>query len=85
MFQNAATGGVVDWTINDGAVTQGNWLGTAEAGWNVAGTGDFNGDGTTDILFQNAATGGVVDWLMNKGAVSGGGIVGLAASGWSIT
>ena len=33
--------------------------------WNVMGVGDFNGDGTSDILWHNATTGAVVDWSMN--------------------
>ena len=33
--------------------------------WTINGTGDFNGDGQTDILWQNEAEGGVVVWLMD--------------------
>jgi hypothetical protein len=63
-----------------------NWLGTASGGftandanaligvpttWTVAGTGDFNGDGISDLLWRGP-NGEVSDWL------------GTSAGGWSI-
>jgi hypothetical protein len=33
-------------------------------GWRIAGTGDFNSDGSTDILWHNTATGVLKAWLM---------------------
>lgn len=32
------------------------------AEWTIIGTGDFNGDGTTDVLWQSAADASVIDW-----------------------
>ena len=37
------------------------------AGWHIAGTGDFNGDGNTDLVFENAATGQRSIWLLKNG------------------
>ena len=63
------------WRNDNGTLT--NWLGQADgsfvgnyaagvlslpAGWNVLGTGDFNGDGRTDVLWQHE-NGTVTDWL----------------------
>jgi hypothetical protein len=64
------------WRHSSGAVT--NWLGTATGGmitdnganlfanpgtdWQVAGIGDFNGDGWDDILWRHSS-GAVTDWL----------------------
>ena len=63
------------WRNNDGRIT--NWLGTASGGfsdnvanayngvstdWQVAGVGDFNGDGRDDILWRNI-DGRMTDWL----------------------
>ena len=42
-------------------------LGAVPDDWNIAGTGDFNGDGKSDILWRNDA-GAVAIWLMNDGA-----------------
>ncbi len=39
------------------------------------GTGDFNGDGNSDILWQNANTGQVSIWEMDGSALIGGGAV----------
>lgn len=62
------------WTSSAGVV--GTWLGRADggfdngnnwssfdaaAGWQVAGTGDFNGDGLDDVLWRNGSS--VAVWL----------------------
>jgi hypothetical protein len=43
--------------------------------WKIVGSGDFNGDGRTDILYRNDVTGQVYVMLMNGGAVSSAGMV----------
>jgi hypothetical protein len=70
------------WRDNTGALTTS--LGQANGGfasnaanfwssmpvsWQVAGTGDFNGDGRDDILWRNGSTGQTTDWL---GQANGG-------------
>jgi len=74
------------WRADDGTVT--DWLGQQNGGfagngtnfstnissnWHVAGTGDFNGDGKTDILWR-ADDGTVTDWLgQSNGTFAGNG------------
>ena len=42
--------------------------------WHVVGTGDFNGDGRTDILWRNDS-GRVTDWLaQSNGSFVGNGL-----------
>jgi hypothetical protein len=73
------------WRSNDGIIT--NWLGNANGGftgnianaenrvdaaWQVAGIGDFNGDGYDDVLWRNTQSGDVTDWLAyNNGSFAG--------------
>jgi len=58
-------GTVADWQMN-GAHIEGiyHFVGLAP-GWHIAGTGDFNGDGTSDIVVRHD-NGSVADWQMNN-------------------
>jgi probable HAF family extracellular repeat protein len=52
--------------------SNGQWInsvspGSHPAGYQVAGIGDFNGNGTSDILWYNPATGDVDEWLIANG------------------
>ena len=73
-------GELFDWIMKDGTLVSGQFahdLGPAGAlGLTVVGTGDFNGDGTTDILLQEG-NGTLVEWMMKNGAVipGSGGVV----------
>jgi hypothetical protein len=40
-------------------------LGTVDKKWNIVGTGDFDGDGKTDVLWQHKDSGARSVWLMN--------------------
>ena len=79
------------WRSNSGQVS--NWLGQANGGfvgndsnalssvstaWNVAGVGDFNGDGRDDILWRNN-NGQLSNWL----GQSNGGFAGNDANAYS--
>jgi Ca2+-binding RTX toxin-like protein len=80
------------WKSDSGEVT--NWLGSANggftgnianadnnvgAGWQVAGTGDFNGDGRSDVLWRNSTTGTITDWL----GQANGSFIGNTDAAWN--
>ena len=48
--------------LGDGALS---WAVPESTGLQVKGTGDFNGDGQTDVLWHNPGTGSVGFWAMN--------------------
>jgi hypothetical protein len=50
----------------------------------IVGTGDFNGDGTSDILWRNNSTGEVAVWLMNNAQVSTSAGFGIVPAAYSI-
>ena len=78
-FNGSGVDGVLWRNVNDGSITTWNALASAPESftgnggqtydvnldWQVAGVGDFNGDGRTDILWRNSTTGDTEIWLAN--------------------
>jgi hypothetical protein len=62
-------------------------LGIVPPGWTIAGTGDFNGDGMSDILWRNS-NGDTSMWLMTGNGpqvqVSSTSDLGLVPTSWSV-
>jgi Ca2+-binding RTX toxin-like protein len=77
-----ATGEVDTWLINNGQMTGGAALSTLSTAWQFAGTGDFTGNGTSDVLWQNVPSGEVDTWLITNGQLTGGSAIGHASSVW---
>jgi hypothetical protein len=68
--------------VQNGKYVSGNVLSTNTDGFSVVGTGDYNGDGTSDILLQKGGT--VVDWIMKDGAYQSGNVLTTGAAGWTV-
>jgi Cadherin domain/FG-GAP-like repeat/RTX calcium-binding nonapeptide repeat (4 copies)/Haemolysin-type calcium binding protein related domain len=86
LFLNNTSHGVAVWTMNGVQVTASPQVGTINAadGWRYGDTGDFNGDGKTDLLMLNDTNHGVAIWQMNGTEVTASPQVGTinAADGW---
>ena len=69
-------GALVEWNMNGSTIaSSGILFGGAvkpDASWNVAGIGDFNGDGSSDILWRNV-NGSLAEWLMSGSTVTSSG------------
>jgi autotransporter passenger strand-loop-strand repeat protein len=75
------------WEMNGTQETGGGTGPSQDAGWTIAGTGDFDGNGTDDILWQKQNPNGTTAtfiWEMNGTRETGGGPAGSGGAGWTI-
>jgi hypothetical protein len=89
LWDNTSTGAIAAWDMNGFQVLQNSDIFTVptNSGWQIVGTGEFNGDGKTDILWDNTNTGSVGLWEMNGSQVLAMQVVYVvpSSSGWQIT
>jgi hypothetical protein len=70
-----ADGTLATWIMNgnlivsNGAPNIGGVAVTPGASWSIAGVGDFDGDGNSDILWRND-NGSMAEWLLNGNVVT---------------
>ena len=62
-LRNTTTGDVGVWVLQGTKIAQGVDLGPVSMNWTIAGIGDFDGNGSSDILFTDTS-GNVGIWLM---------------------
>jgi len=89
LFQNQTSGQISIWFMRSGglAYSSAPIVASPAAGWTLAGTRDFNGDGVPDYVFQNRSTGQVSVWYMagTQGtSYSSAPVIATAAPGWSL-
>jgi len=75
LWRNASTGENYLYTMDGTRVLTGEGYlrAVADPNWQIAGTGDFDGDGRADILWRNAATGENYIYLMSGTSIIGEG------------
>ncbi|WP_456449227.1 FG-GAP-like repeat-containing protein [Hydrogenimonas sp.] len=87
LVRNGENGQVYSWLMkSDGTRGSYKYVATIEGStWSIEGTGDFNGDGVTDILVRNGGNGQVYSWLMKEdGSRAGYRYITTLPSDWEI-
>jgi hypothetical protein len=69
--------------MNGAQLIESAGLGSAPVMWSIAETGDFDGDGKSDILWQDGS-GDVAIWFMNGAQITQSAGVGTVPTAWSI-
>jgi hypothetical protein len=69
--------------VND-QITQAASLGTVGLNWAVAGFGDFNGDGTTDMMLRNASSGEFLLYSISNNSITAASSVGTVGLEWQV-
>jgi hypothetical protein len=76
LWRQSTTGSLVDWTMNGAqissttAVTDQGSAVTPDSTWSVAGIGDFNTDGQSEILWRQSSTDALSLWTMNGSTIT---------------
>jgi Ca2+-binding RTX toxin-like protein len=80
-------GSIAVWAMNGATVTSSNLTSTPKLNnsWTTAGTGDYNGDGKSDILWRNA-NGAIAVWTMDGATVTSSSLTSTSSldSSWKV-
>jgi alpha-tubulin suppressor-like RCC1 family protein len=87
LWRNSATGENYVYPMNGTTILAGEgYVRTvADTNWKIAGIGDFDGDGKSDILWRNTSTGENYIYLMNGTTIAGEGYIRTVADqNWQV-
>jgi hypothetical protein len=82
-MRNSSTGELAIWLMSNGEFSSGATLGQVPTTGSVAETGDFNGDGVSDIPWIDTS-GDLGIWLMNGLSVSSYDSLGNVGTSWQL-
>ncbi len=87
-LRNTSTGDVAVWVMKGATIVRAVDLGSVPLSWTIAGIGDFDGNGSSDILWTDT-TGDIAIWLMETNpnlvqVLSAAGLGTVSPSRWSI-
>jgi hypothetical protein len=82
-WRDSGSGTVALWEVYAFQVLQSASLGVVSTNWVIAGVGDFDGNGSTDILWLDNS-GNVAIWLMNGLSVLQAGGLGNVGTSWNV-
>ena len=69
--------------MNGASVLSLGGLGNVPSGWSIVQTGDYNGDGMSDLLWRDTS-GNTAIWFMNGTTVVSTGGVGSTPTSWTV-
>jgi hypothetical protein len=87
IFWRDSGGTIATWQVSGSQIKKAATLARVTSNWVVAGFGDFNGDGNTDLLFRDTNSGTVAIWFLNSnGGIQSSAVVATVAtaSTWQI-
>ena len=70
--------------LENGKWAASSTIGLHPAGYQISGIGDFNNDGTSDVLWYNPATRDTDIWLLNNGQWAASSTIGSHPAGYDI-
>jgi len=82
-WRNISTGEVAMWVMNGTTVAKVVDFGAVPLTWTIAGIGDFDGNGSTDILWRDNG-GNVGVWLMNGTGILSTAVLGNVPLNWTV-
>jgi hypothetical protein len=83
VLRNSTTGDVGMWLMSGSTIASGALVGSPGGSYTVAGLGDFNGGGRTDILLRDGS-GNLGMWLMNGSTIIFGALVGSPGGTYTV-
>jgi feruloyl esterase len=82
-WRNTMTGEVGMWVMIDTQVAQTVNFGVVPLNWTIAGIGDFDGNGSADLLWRDTS-GNVGIWLMNGTQILSTSVLGNVPTNWNV-
>jgi hypothetical protein len=76
LWVNPATLETDIWLLNNGHWMASTTIGAHPAGYQIAGIGDFNQDGTSDVVWAGSSNNDIDVWLVNNGHWAGSAAIG---------
>ncbi|MEA2570339.1 MAG: endonuclease mitochondrial [Acidobacteriota bacterium] len=82
-LQNTSSRAVAVWLLDalGTSISSAAVVATPAADWKLVGSGDYNGNGNSDLLLYNSLTNGIAQWQMNGTTIAAGWNIGTAP-GW---
>ena len=82
-WYNSSTSEVGMWVMNGANIVQTVDFGSVPSTWKIAGIGDFDGNGSTDILWRDSS-GNVGIWLMSGTSILSSQVLGNVPLNWTV-